>query len=286
MHVLVTGGAGHLGRAVGEALLSAGHEVRGADKVWRDTPFPLELVDLLEPFGAYRLAEGCDAVVHLANHPHMRGGVLGQQTYTDNVTLDLNVFQAACDRGIRNVVFSSSIQAITGTRGGMDDVDQPSGLAYLPLDGDVPPRPGNLYALSKIHGEQQLRYLADMVEGLSATAIRFPWIMDERHMHWMRRRSGDAGRWFGNIDEVFSYLAQPDAASLVVAILQRPRPGYRCLLPAAPDNLLGQPIPEVIARFYPNVPLRTAADAMEALVDIAAITAAYDWRPEQTGLFE
>jgi len=72
-----------------------------------------------------------------------------------------------------------------------------------------------------------LRYYADLDDELSATAVRYPFLMSERALHRSRHHGRHhAGRLHGNPDEGFSYLFLSDAASLVVAILEKQPPGY------------------------------------------------------------
>lgn len=288
MRVLVTGGAGRLGSSVCSALADGGFDALAVDRTYNcDLPVPLEVADLLDPVGVYRLLEGCDAVVHLANHPHARVGLPPQRLYAENVTMDANVFQAAAEVGVRRLVFASSVQVFAGTRTQEEDGEsEPSCLPYLPLDGELPPCPGNSYALSKEAGEAQMRYYARLDEEMSCTAIRFPLIMTERYRQWYRRHGrAFRRRAFGNLDEGFAYLTDADAASLVLAVLQRQGPGYHQLFPAAPDTYVDMPIPEIIERYYPQVPPRVPADEMESLVDISAIRASLGWEPRETGIF-
>ena len=233
--------------------------------------------------------------MHLANYPNVHSRIPVQQLYRENVAMDVNVFQAAVDLGIKKLVFSSSVQALSGDRGigwgdeADDALKRPSCLAYLPIDGDAPACPRNLYALSKEAGEQMLRYYAALDAELSATAVRYPFLMGEGHLHWFRRRGRehrDHGGIHGNPDEGFSYLFMADAASLVAAILQRQRPGYHQLFPAAPDPYVQVPIAELIEKCYPAVPLRVPADEMRSLVDISRITEALGWQPKHTGVFD
>ncbi|MGD2173943.1 MAG: NAD(P)-dependent oxidoreductase [Candidatus Brocadiaceae bacterium] len=285
--VLVTGAAGNLGSQVCKALWDAAFEVRTVDRAYRaDLPVPVRVVDLLNETAIYGPVEGCDAVVHLANHPHPHSVRPGQRLYAENVRMNMNVFQAAADVGARKLVYSSSVQVLAGSRHDEEGVGEPSCLAYLPIDGDAPARPGNAYALSKEAGEAQLRYFARRNEGMSCTAIRYPFLMREEWMDWVRRHLRSEGsRRLGNLDEAFSYLAVPDAASLVVAVLERQESGYHQLFPAAPDNYLGMPIPELIEKYYPDVPLRIPAEQMTGLVDISAIEERLGWKPEMTDLF-
>jgi len=291
LNVLVTGAAGRLGREVCKALSDAGYDVRATDRAYGGgTPVRLELADLLDGQGVYRLLEGRDAVVHLANYPNVHSGVPVQQLYRENVAMDVNVFQAAVDLGIRKLVFSSSVQVFAGDRSlgwgeeADDALKRPSCLAYLPIDGDAPTCPRNLYALSKEAGEQMLRYYAALDADLSATAVRYPFLVSPRHLGWFRRHAGDRRHLHGNPDEGFSFLFLDDAASLVAAILDRQPPGYYQLFPASPKPSTDVPVGELIERWFPGVPLRKPVEELTGLVDIARITEALGWQPEHTDL--
>src|SRR5690606_23264714 len=126
---------------------------------------------------------------HLGNHPRMPRSVPRQTIYGENTAMTANVLFAAADRGIRKIVYASSIQVIMGRRTGTEQ-EQPSGLAYLPLDGDLPRRIGNAYALSKAAGEDLLRHLCEQDPELSGTAMRFPalWRPEWIERHRTRRR--------------------------------------------------------------------------------------------------
>ncbi len=280
MKVLVTGAAGRLGSEVCRTLTEAGLGVVGADCIHTaELPVEVRVVDLLDFPSVYPLLAQCRAVVHLANHLRMRSRRPLQLLYAENVAMNMNVFQAAAEAGVEQIIYSSSVQVFAGTREGPEGIEQPSSLPYLPLDGQVPARPGNAYALSKQAGEEQLRYFARIEPNLTCTAVRFPSLPAEK------RRRADPDHP-GTLDTGFSYLHVEDAARLILALLRKPEPGYRQLLPAAPDNRLGMPAPDVIRRFYPDVPLKVPAGEMESLVDIAAIREQFDWQPRHTEVFE
>ena len=156
MNITVTGAAGALGRRVWETLLAAGHEVRATDKAKRPgLPGPLALAERVDYAACPPLVQGAEVVVHLANHVGVRG-VDGHRFFSENVTMNMNVFQAAAAAGVKLVLFASSVQVSAGA-----PEDGPT-APYLPLDGELPPRPGNLYALSKYFGELSLRYFTEI----------------------------------------------------------------------------------------------------------------------------
>jgi nucleoside-diphosphate-sugar epimerase len=288
--VLVTGAAGHLGRAVVTTLCEAGFDVVAADQTYnRDLPVRTRVLDLRDALSIYGVIDGCEAVAHLANHSSPFSHPSPQQLYADNVAMDIHVFQAARDVGVRKLIFASSVQAFAGDRYGDDAESKPSVLPYIPLDGDLPTCPRNTYALSKEAGEAQLRYFVALDPELSCTSLRFPSLLSERWLHYIR--TGRARRFrggrdrFGSPDEGFSYLTTDDAARLVQAILEKQGPGYHQLLPATSDALQQTPAAELVPRYYPGVPLRVPLEEMKSLIDISKITEALGWEPKDTGLF-
>jgi nucleoside-diphosphate-sugar epimerase len=273
MKIVLTGAAGVLGAPLHRVLVDAGHGVRGVDRVVReDLPFNVEIADLLDREVSYELLAEADAVVHLANHssewlPDK------QRLLNENVSMNTNVFQAACELGIKKVVFASSIQAI-GAAGKRGDEDVPT-LAYLPIDGELPAKPTNVYGLSKQLSEEMLRYYAREAD-MSCVALRFPFLA----------RSQKSANRFGHgastdrINEAWSYLSIADACALIVSILSTSLPGFRIYCPAARDNGLGQPVAQLISRYFPTTPLKQPLETMQSLIDISGICADTGWEPQ------
>lgn len=279
MRVLVTGAAGRIGCAVVQRLRAAGGlEVLATDRVSSErVDFPLSIADLLDRDAGYPLLDGADAVVHLANHPSFKPPD-AQMIFNENVCMNEHVFQAAADQGVKRIVFASSIQTIAGQPavGRLDADDHP---AYLPLDGDVPARARNPYALSKQVSEVMLEYITRRFD-VTAVAIRFPYVCPEDS--WRMNESqlahvqGD-GRY--QIDLAFTFLLLSDAATLVEAILRAELSGYRVYQPAAARNRLELPPATVIERYMPDWRLRVPADRMTSLVDLSRITRETGWTP-------
>ncbi len=214
MKVLVTGAAGKLGSATCQVLIENGIEVVATDRR-ADTslPFHIRVADLVDREICYELVDGVDAVVHLGNHPTQYAGD-AQRVFGENCTMNINVFQAAFERGVRKIVFASSIQAITGERPWRDGEFAPSSLPYLPLDGDVPANPGNHYAASKAAAETLLKYFSTYRQ-ISAVAIRFPMLWRTETFSTYRHPI-ELARNSGNLDEVFSILSLADAGRLIL----------------------------------------------------------------------
>lgn len=156
--ILITGAAGRIGSALVEHLDGLA-----------GTPYRLHLADLkasgargvaldiTDPAACRRACGGIDTVVHLAADPSPQAAF--EDLLPVNIRGTYNVFRAACDTGVRRVVFASSAQAVEG----------------YPLDVQVrtnmPVRPANLYGVSKAFGEAAGAYFSYR-EGLQAVAVR------------------------------------------------------------------------------------------------------------------
>lgn len=277
MKVLVTGAAGNLGSCTCRELAAASVEVVATDRMDRkDLPVPIHVADLLDKDAVHPLTRGVDAVVHLGNHidffpfdPYLIFG--------DNVRMNLNVFQAAADYGVRKIIFASSIQVIGSVPRLPDNrVEQP---AYLPLDSDNPAFPTNPYALSKQTGEVMLQYYA-RVYGIDTIAVRLPGMRSESDP----LPSADA--WESDLPQLLahafsSYLTFTDVARLLHAILTADLPGHRIYLPVPRQNILGQAPPEIIDQYYPNVPLHKSIEEIDNLVDLSRIKEETGWSPAE-----
>lgn len=275
MKVTLTGASGHFGCYTCRALVEAGFEVRATDRIFRkDLPVRVEVADLLDRNVCYGLLEGADAVVHLGNHPNfLRGDA--QKIFTENVTINMNIFQAAADAGVGKIGFASSVQVISGQHSNFDGESRKSELPYLPLDGHVRANPCNPYALSKHVSEEMLRYFSRTID-LECVAVRFPTLVDQKWPRFARK----SRRSFPALDEGMSFLMMEDAAALVVAVLRAATPGFRIYFPAARDNKLGKPIAEVVKEHYSEIPLKKPLEELESLVDVSAIREEIGWSPE------
>lgn len=283
MKILVTGAAGRLGIQVVKSLVAAGHDVRAADLVPNaDSPVKITIANILNRETCYHLCDEMDQVVHLANHINEHEGH-PQRVYGENCQMNINVFQAAADCGVKRIVFSSSIQVVAGRRPVV--AHQPnSQLAYLPLDSDSPANPGNSYALSKVASEGLLQYFANFKK-ISTVSIRFPGLFrsylrmthyqDGKDIHPWHTKHGTTG------DEAMLFLLAEDAGRLVKDVCGTPDlPGFRIYLPSAPISFLyARSALDIYDTFYSNVPLRVGREQLTSLCDISRITREVGWAP-------
>jgi len=171
MKVLVTGGAGAVGRAVVSRLVAQGYEVlvvgRSSDVKLCNARY--EVCDVTD-YGAVRAkSRGCEAIVHLAAIPSP-GIVPGPELFEINVRGTFNVFHAAAEEGIRRVVQASSINAL-GYYYGVKDFP----VRYLPVDEEHQSFTTDPYSFSKEMVENIGAYFWRR-EGISSVALRLPWV--------------------------------------------------------------------------------------------------------------
>jgi nucleoside-diphosphate-sugar epimerase len=267
MRILVTGAAGKLGSQTVAVLTRAGHEVRATDLRFRaDLGVPVVPANLLDEHALYPLCAGCDALVHLGNHPNRFAGPSPQSLLAENTRMNANAFFAAVDCGVQHIVFASSIQVMIAN---LEIRGAPYRLPYVPLDSHAPADPGvNPYALSKQLAEETLRVLAKSKPELCVTVLRYPMLIGD----WFRGRlAANGGRVPSehlHLGEATAHLSLEDGARLVLGVLERPQPGYRQYFPAQTIDVVNVGARGLIERFYPTVERRRPLEGIERLVDI------------------
>lgn len=266
--MLVTGAAGRLGSAVAARFHAEGFEVVGTDVVAAadDLPFRFDLADLRDHAAASALLDGVDLVAHIGNHPGI-GRRPPQLIFDENVSMNINVFQAAAERGARHIIFASTLQMLGSHVDHRTVVDPPPRPAF-PLTRDTPPRPANLYALSKVVSEEMLRYYAERC-GLVCTALRLPLL----HHHDDRVLVGTGEERPDDVFEGFTGLSYDDAAALFVAVARAGGSGFTVHLVGTSHRHRDHALPDLIRAHYPD----TSAELAD-LVDLSSVTAETGWQ--------
>jgi nucleoside-diphosphate-sugar epimerase len=278
MNVTLTGAAGRLGSHVCHTLVEAGHTVRATDRVVRrDLPVRIEVADLRDREACYGLLEDAEAVVHLGNIPGVRG-YDDQTVFNENTCVNMNVFQAAAEQGVKRILFASSVQVLAPYS---QKEDVPTAcLPYLPLDGDMPACPSNAYALSKQAAEVMLEYFT-RIAGIGGVAVRFPFLIED----WMFARiKAFPAKWGPSRAEGFAFLHCRDAATLLESLLRAPLTGYRTYFVASRENAQAKSAADVIRQHYAGIPLKKPIEQIDSLVDLSAVERDTDWTPRFSSL--
>ncbi|MGA3079058.1 MAG: NAD-dependent epimerase/dehydratase family protein [Bryobacteraceae bacterium] len=166
MRVLVTGGAGFIGSHLVQKLLREPTvTVRILDNLHRccnsfaGVP-RVEFLrgDIRDRQAVHAATDGIDVIYHLAAQSTVLGAVKDiDYSFTTNVAGTLEVLSAACDCGVRKVIFTSSREVYGQT-------------ASLPVPESAPFSPKNAYGTSKAAGELYCRFFAE--SGIDVEVLR------------------------------------------------------------------------------------------------------------------
>lgn len=163
--VLITGASGLIGSLLVKELAETYH-IRAL------TRHPMEGVDVVQADirdqAAMQVAcQGVDSIIHLA--AKISPWETWEDVYTNNVAGEYNVYEAAAQAGVKQVIYASSNHAV----GGYEPEAAPG--IYLTgqplLDHQVPVRPDGYYGIGKCIGESMGRYYADY-RGLHVICLR------------------------------------------------------------------------------------------------------------------
>ena len=157
MKILLTGGAGDLGRDLGP-LLARYHDVKVLDIKKPDNDLEFVSCDISKSEDVEQATKGVDVIAHLA-------ALISADTSTQfidvNVKGTCNILEAALKNGIKKVVYASSVWA--ASRG--------LSVPYLPIDENIPCKPEGMYDITKRMGEEFCEYFYRMY-GLNTMILR------------------------------------------------------------------------------------------------------------------
>lgn len=156
MRVLITGGAGFLGAALANRLVSEGHTVLALDDFTSGDPrrlVPEVLLtrgDVKDVPKLWTLLQGVDCVYHLAARVRVQESIHYPSEYNNvNVGGTVALMEAMRDTGVRRVVFASS-GALYGEQ------------EHQPINEQQKPNPNSPYGVSKIAAEYYISTLGTL----------------------------------------------------------------------------------------------------------------------------
>jgi nucleoside-diphosphate-sugar epimerase len=246
-HVLVTGANGFVGRALCGALLQGGHTVTG---LIRQPGGCLagtqEWVHAGQNFAglaeAWPDALQADCVVHLAARVHVMQDVASDplaEFRATNVEGTMRVAQAAHTKGVRRMVFVSSIKATAEADGGR------------PLREDAPPLPQDPYGQSKYEAEQALVQYGK-ASGLEIVIVRPPLVygpdVRANFLRLMAAISKGLPLPLGAIRAKRSLVYVENLADALVHCVTDPRAASQCFHVADGDDLTVAELARSLAR--------------------------------------
>jgi UDP-glucose 4-epimerase len=256
LRILVTGGAGRLGRSVVAALAGAGHEVLSVDRdAAAGLPVKQVALDLTDRTAAddvfARFAP--DAVIHLAAIS-VPFSAPEHVIYETNTRLAFTVFEAAATAGVSLVLAASSPTVI--------GYGSPSGWlpTALPIDETHELAPWNAYSLSK----QAIENAAAMFARAAGDVTRFGvfrpcFVISPEEWHGAPTQQGHTVLERLQRPELaavslFNYVDSRDAADFVLAWLAHAGavPNGAVFFVGAADALATLPLAELVPRYLPG----------------------------------
>ncbi len=285
--VVVTGGAGKLGRAVVEELAQHGWDVVVFDRARPPagprpgTVFvPIDLTDYGQVLDAMSGVEERysrpDALVHLAAVP-APGIVPDHQTFLNNMTSTWNVVSAARRVGVTNIVWASS-ETVLGL-----PFDTPP--PYIPVDEEYAPRPESTYSLVKTLEEAMAVQLCRWNPALKMIGLRFSNVMEPADYARFPAFEDDPASRKWNL---WGYIDARDGAQAVRLALESDLTGTEVFIVANADTCMTRPTAELIAEFYPGVEVRGDVGEHDTLLSIEkakrllGYQPAHSWRDATT----
>ncbi|GAA2860051.1 NAD-dependent epimerase/dehydratase family protein [Microbacterium arabinogalactanolyticum] len=286
--IVVTGGAGRLGRSLVAGLAERGHDVLSLDRAVSEAPQladaeqrAVDLTDADATASALREAKA-DAVIHLAAIA-VPFSAPEDVILRTNAALAMSVLGGAVQAGIGRVVAASSPTVLGyGAPGWLPD--------RFPLDERTTPAPSNAYALSKHLAEQTLAMLQRQRDDIRFAAFRPCYVIAPEEWdgaptqqgHTVRERLDDPAL---SAPALFNYVDARDVAAFADALLQAmPEiPNGETFFVGADDALAREPLAELLPRFVPGSgELAAALTGTAPAFSAAKARRLLGWRPERS----
>ena len=273
--VVVTGGSGKVGRACVEELLRHDYEVVNLDvaspKEERCPFTQIDLTDFGQTIEAFSEIDsryrGVDAIVHLAAipGPGMRSNAV---TFQNNTVSSYNVFAAARNLGVKNLVWASS-ETLLGLP---FEVPPP----YVPVDEECPACPETAYALSKLMAEEMAKQFCRWDPEQKMIGLRFSNVMEPSDYARFPGFDSDPHlrKW-----NLWAYIDSRDAAQAIRKALENPAKGFDVFIIANADTVMRRPNMELLEACFPGVPIKKKFEPNETLLSIDKARRLLDYEP-------
>jgi UDP-glucose 4-epimerase len=281
LRLLVTGARGRVGAAVVTTALEHGHRVTTSDLGAPRYGIPggpayvrADLTDYGEAVGLIAQARP-DVVINSAAIP-APGSDPPHVVFRTNALIAFNIAEAIARLGVPRLVNLSS-----ETVPGFVTAERPWVPDYLPVDEEHPIRPQDAYALSKSLSEQ----IADaLVRRSDATAVsvRPSYVLSPDMYAGVVPPIQSGGR--RPPPNQWSYVDTRDLGELIVLAAEATTTGHEVVYAAQPDNLMGQPLADLLAGAYGDdaPPLRDLDRPDASGISIAKAREMFGWDPQRS----
>lgn len=282
--IVVTGGSGKVGRACVRDLMEHGYQVTSVDMVpppgQSNPPKPTDVTfsraDITD-FGQVMAAlsgidertGGVTGVVHLGAIA-APGQAPNQVIFEVNTVSTYNVFEAARQLGIRNVVWASS-ETVYG-------IPYPKGPQYVPVDEEIE-RPETAYSLSKLMGEKMAEQFCRWDPKTKIVGLRFSNVMEPQdYANFPGYQKDGALRRFN----LWTYIDARDAAQAIRLSLEAKLAGAHVFGIANADSVMNRANDELLDEVFPKTRRKRAISANESLISIDKARSVLGYEPQFT----
>src|SRR5690349_15863614 len=276
--IIVTGGSGKAGRACIFELLAHKYEVASVDLVQApDLPVPftrVELTDFGQTMAAFSQVDdrirNVTGIVHLAAIP-APGLAPNAVTFATNTISTYNVFEAARQLGIKNIVWASS-ETVLGL-----PFDTPP--PYIPVDEEYPARPESRYSLAKHLEETMAAQFCRWNPALKMVGLRFSNVMDVEDYAEFPSFDADPQlrKW-----NLWGYIDARDGAQAVRKALDYRATGVEVFIIANADTVMSRSSASLAAEVYPGVEVRKELGEHETMLSIDKAKRLLGYEPEHS----
>jgi len=283
-NIVVTGGSGKAGRAVCRDLVEHGYNVLNVDIVPSPDPvchfYKVDLTDRGQVMDALQWTGGKDhpfrqfstpdAVVHLAAIP-VPDTFPEEVTFRNNVLSTYAVFDAALRTGIKRIVWASS-ETTLGLP--LSAANPP---AYAPIDEDHPMRPESAYSLSKDLAEEMARQMQRWNPDTTFIGLRLSNVMEPHDYAKFPTWQDDPHFREWNL---WGYIDARDFAQSVRLSLEVDFVGADHFIIANADTVMERPSAELMAEYFPDVPMRAEVKGTDTLLSIEKARRVLGYEPK------
>ncbi|SDU11036.1 NAD-dependent epimerase/dehydratase family protein [Jiangella alkaliphila] len=274
--IIVTGGSGQAGRACVADLAAHGYDVASVDLAPPADPSVrhsrVDLTDYGQTVAAFAGIDdrigGVTGIVHLAAI-RAPGLAPNPVTFSVNTLSTYNVFEAARQLDIKNVVWASS-ETVLGL-----PFDTPP--PYVPVDEEYPGRPESAYSLSKLVGETMAEQFCRWDPERKIIGLRLSNVMDPEDYARFPSFQDDALKRKWNL---WGYIDARDAAQAIRLALEAPLTGADVFVIANADTVMERPNGELLDEVYPGVQRRRDVGEHDTLLAIDKARRVLGYEPQ------
>ncbi|MBC7328741.1 NAD(P)-dependent oxidoreductase [bacterium] len=244
MRVLITGGAGNLGRYVIEEMRGYYELVIFDIKEPENKDFKFIRGDILDIHSLERALKGIDVVVHLAAIPHPLSEP-AERVFNVNAMGTFNVLEAASKCKVKRVVMASS----DSTLGFVFRVNDSLAPEYFPIDEAHPCKPEDPYGLSKLVGEEICEAYTRRT-GIETVCLRICFVWFPHLKENYRPLFEEPDTWWKTL---WVYEDARDAALAFRLAVEKEELRHERMFICADDNGTKEQSLELIRKYYPKV---------------------------------